>query len=484
MDLAEALYQHLLDRFPADRDYPRGAFYVEGMPPLVASLLGRTLDRWLEHELDALESRWFDFEDPAVRAARAELIVALARTARVPRGAWAETLRYAVELVVRHLVTPARALTDATFEGQPDPLPVGTVRSRLHTFEAYPYLAEIADAYLAQKLPATVDPDTLYGLLLRIERRVTEDYGAEDWLRLLGPLFRLARALPEMKGVPAPLLEVFFEAKGQKALAGAVAERALRVFDEPALHKTLASVLGERAEAGAPAAQPAPEHAAPATAATGHVGVEPAALEDALEDQQPDTPEMPPAPAHTDRVAAGADAADVRGGSTTPFSDAPAVMPAPPDDEEEPLWKQFAREPIGPTLDTALPTPEAPRQTPHGPADGPLWQRFLAGIRGAASGTEPETPGHTPPSTTPSLDELEERVLGKVSPRQRARFVRDLFEGDDAAYAATLQQIDRCETWSEASQVIAREVFRRYRIDIYSDAAVAFTDGVNAVFEG
>jgi hypothetical protein len=245
--LADALYAHLLDRFPPERAYPRGALYAEGMPPLVAGLLGRTLDRWLEHELDALESAWFDFNDPGVRAARAELVVALGRTARVPEAAWAETLRYAVGLVVRHLVTPARALTDATFEGETvGTLPTETVRARLHTFEAYPYLPEIADAWLAQKRPDHVTPDALFDLLTRIDRRVTAEYEAADWLRLLGPMLKLARSVPGLTGVSAEELALFFEAKGHAEAAARLAERVGEVIDESALRQLLLAVQPER----------------------------------------------------------------------------------------------------------------------------------------------------------------------------------------------------------------------------------------------
>jgi hypothetical protein len=531
-DLADSLYTHLLDRFPADRDYPRGALYVEGMPPLVASLLGRTLDRWLEHELDALESRWFDFNDPGVRAARAELVVALGRTARVPRGAWTETLRYAVGLTVRHLATPARALTDATFEGQPDPLPTDTVRARLHTFEAYPYLPEIADAYLAQKRPETVDPETLHGLLLRIDRRVTADYAIEDWSRLLSPLFKLSRHVPDSRGVPAPLLAGFFASKGIDEVADALRQRGDRAVDEAALREILenhlvnppasqahhteppagavdAALEDEEPHrlAGAPEdeeshrlAEEVDQEEAPLERATARAGdlFDDAPPPDAERERQPgpaaEAPSVPagavddesaeavePAPTHEPPAPTVLAAREVE------LPDSPAIVPpAEAEDEEEPLWKRFASG-GGPTVETAVPAgAEAPPRD-AGPVAGgeepaPIWKRFLAGLRGTGEPheTEPLPPAGT---ETPELDALEQRVLGRAGRRQRGRFVRDLFDGDDGAYATVLQKIDRCDSWSAASQTIARDVFRRYGVDIYSPTAVAFTDAVNGAFD-
>jgi hypothetical protein len=128
------------------------------------------------------------------------------------------------------------------------------------------------------------------------------------------------------------------------------------------------------------------------------------------------------------------------------------------------------------------PEPEPPPETP----EEPIWQRFLAGLRGKSDDEPVPAPasGDGGGSGTPSLDELEQRVLGRTARRDRRRFVRDLFAGDDASYATVLQRLSHCDSWTEASQVIARDVFRRYGVDIYSEAAVAFTDAVNGQFEG
>src|SRR5690606_34860470 len=148
---SDALRRHLLQRFPADRDYPRAALHAPGMPPLVATFLERALDRWLEIEREQFRSEWFDFDDPTVQAAEERFFETLARTARVPAEAWKPTLSGAVDLVVRFLTIPARALTDALFEGDSDPLPTPEIRRRLRLFAAYLYFPEVAAAYLDKK---------------------------------------------------------------------------------------------------------------------------------------------------------------------------------------------------------------------------------------------------------------------------------------------------------------------------------------------
>lgn len=508
-DFSDQLFQHLLDRFPGDRDYARGALYAEGMPPLVAGLLGRTLDRWLEHELDSLESRWFDFNDPAVRAARAELVVALSRTARVPRGAWAETLKYAVGLVVRHLVIPARALTDATFEGGFDPLPRDAVRARIHMFDAYSYLPEIADAWLTQKRPETLTPDSLHDLLRRIDKRVCQDYNVEDWLQLLAPLFALVHVLPSQRGIPPDLLATFFRAKGKKEIADRF-EVTGKPLDEFALAEFLRDAIAE-----APASAPTPVDATPKpepepvretpdiSEPSEDVEDIPVAIDDEddseqhqldLDDFSPETGEI-----ESEAIIVEESPGSKRVGDETLFAESGSDVDeskidtdvlnldeeeAPEgDDEPLPLWKRYTSNPP----EAVVPPPTQTTNNANGTTGTPLWQRFLSGLRGSTSAEEApvtDVAENAPiTSTTPLLDDLEREILGENAHKNRRKYVRELFRGDESAYATVLQRLSTCRTWSQASQIIAQDIFRKYEIDIYSDVAVAFTNSANKKFE-
>ncbi len=253
LDLAAALRRQLLQRFPADRDYPRAALRAAGMPPLIGTFLARTLDRWVEIERAQIRSDWFDFASPDVQQAEEQFFDALARTARVPAEAWKGTLGGTVDLVVRYLTTPARALTDAIFEGSADPLSADAVRARLPMFDAYPYFAEVGGAYLERKRTESLEPPDLFGLLDRIDRRVVSEFGPDEWVDLLAPLFALARQVPEFDGVPASLLKRFFEMKGEPGLAMPLGKYAGSALDEEALHALIATVLLEE-EGGDPVA--------------------------------------------------------------------------------------------------------------------------------------------------------------------------------------------------------------------------------------
>ncbi|MEM1117848.1 MAG: hypothetical protein AAF845_04440 [Bacteroidota bacterium] len=162
--------------------------------------------------------------------------------------------------------------------------------------------------------------------------------------------------------------------------------------------------------------------------------------------------------------------------SPTPAPDESPSEPTAPsggsalgDDEEEPLWKRLARE--------QRPEPASPEGPAPGTDPDPLWKRFATPADDAEG--PPVTPDITPLT---ALDALEGRVLGIGDDDRAAWFVADLFRGLPAEYHRTLAALDACRSYTEATQVIEREIFRKHRINPYTDAAVAFVDAVQEQF--
>ncbi|OZC04340.1 hypothetical protein [Rubricoccus marinus] len=150
---------------------------------------------------------------------------------------------------------------------------------------------------------------------------------------------------------------------------------------------------------------------------------------------------------------------------------APAVASEP---ESETLLDRLARQ-RGQTLGT-----DAPLATPEPASADPLWKRF-------AQGGTPEAPPPAPTlhdaMTTPApdapLEAHEAAVLGEAA-ENRDWYTENLFGGDPAAYARVLAQLSNSSSWTDATQIIGREVFRRYKVNIYSEPAVSFTEAVES----
>ncbi len=425
--LAAPLFDRLIDAFPPDRAYPPAAFEGEPMPPPVAHFLARLLERRLRYEAERLElprSPWFDAGHAGVHRARGALVDALAQQGHFPPEAWEASLQQAVEQVAAYLVRPAAALEAFVFQDAAA-VPAADVERRLGYFSGYGYLHETVRMYFQQKNVDEIDPARFAELLRHIDRRMTRDYDAEAWLRLLAPLFDLARrALPGSEdGVPVWLLRAFFDDKD----AGAVTQRL--------------------------------------QAAQERQGVE--ALDEAGLRRLLEKPDPPAAAPEADRAAK------------------PPLTAPPPDETPQghvPLWKQFQRGNAPAAQRQAAPArarapEEPPRPSPAREAL-PRWMQFRPD---AAPATPAPTTKPTPAAPTATdLAGVEQAVLGDTGARNRDLFVKHLFEGAAADYERVLRRIETAPSWAEASQIIAEEVFRKNQVNIYSDPAVLFTDAVEA----
>jgi hypothetical protein len=156
------------------------------------------------------------------------------------------------------------------------------------------------------------------------------------------------------------------------------------------------------------------------------------------------------------------------------------------------MWKQFAQD-----------TSRRHSKNDTADTDGsqPLWTQFQkrtsrSGSGNNASASSPATESQPQPSprasqstASPSpesgddLSTLERAVFGSSNPPKRDLYVQKLFQGDREDYRSVLNRLREIESWSTASQIIASDVFRAHQVNIYSDAAVHFTNAVEAGFK-
>lgn len=146
-----------------------------------------------------------------------------------------------------------------------------------------------------------------------------------------------------------------------------------------------------------------------------------------------------------------------------PAGTAGAKEPAPGDEEVVPLWKRFMPAPEGTPAPGAGPPPGTPD-----PEAVPLWMRFRTNLD--AGGAD--------------LTAIEKAILGEDAHLERERFINHLFSGSAEAYEQVLRRLYAAPTWTQASQIIARDVFKAHQVNIYSPPAIAFTNAVEARYRG
>lgn len=392
------------------------------MPPPVAHFLQHWLRHRLGQETARLElpaSDWFDYDHEAVQHARKALGEALIEHGHFPATGWERFLREAVEQVTAYLVRPATTLASFVFQEDKQTVAVQIIDWRLGYFKGYGYFHKAMRLYIEQKKVPHLDRAHFADLLHTIDRKITKDYDAGAWMRLLAPLFDFARRAGVGTGVPMPILQAFFEDKKAEIilqrLHNARQYQSVETLDEDGLRRLLEAID-----------EPAPVI------------------------QHQTTPAEPP-----------------------PSGSAQGAVPR---------WKQYQQQDPSPPSGPARPrsglarAPEEPRPAPSPNEAQPRWMQFRAE-------TDPQDPEVTlTPDPPTDFAAVEQAVLGEAGPRNRDVFVNNLFDHSIDDYERVLRHLQTAPSWAEASQIIAEEVFRRHKVNIYSDSAILFTDSAEARF--
>ena len=503
--LADPLYHRLRRTFPPGSSYTRADWDEETMPAVVRQFLEHRLRQHSRREVRQMRrarTDWVDYDHPEMEAAVRTFFDAVAAHTRVPADAWDDTLRHAVDYTTAYLVRPVPVLVEFVYGDQDGPLALEAIRQRMQFFRPYPYLREAVRAYAEKRDQEAVARDTFASVLGRVDEGIATDATTDRWLQLLSPLFGVGRYALGQERLPVPLLRTFFEEKGQEGIAERLAEHAREGPEEigPDALSRLIDGAEERA--------------------TEETGRTPTTASDDSPFRDPPAETAPPDDNASDSVWGVSRSDDAAADS--------ASEPAP--GNEEALWKQFQKGKNG--------TSRAHTAERNGGRDTPRWAQFrqdrstradqIADTSEHDAGEQPSTtPKKTDrteasptekaddasarsspdPSSPPSdsdpeprpgrartggvsssaasgdLATLEREILGTENPSHRERYVDELFDGDPSAYQQVLRRLRTADTWSEASDIIASDIFRAHKVNIYSDAAVNFTNTVEARFK-
>ena len=511
---AKALEQRLLRAFPPNQPYVPDAWRTAAVPRVVQSFLQHRLLEQLDeviHSMRQEEMAWVNDSDPELESARAAFEEALRANGQIPESDWPRMVRQAAHVGVSYLVRPVPTATAYLFEGRDTTLSVAYIAYRMQALAPYEYLRKGLDAFARHREVQRLDASTFRETLLKVDRILTRDYSVDRWLDTLQPLFDAAEAAYGEPGCPVRVLHPFFAHKEQTVYADR-----LRVLDDnrSLTQNELRSVLAD-AEADASPPQPATRPTASAAPPDDDLNTQADASSASAETASHATPSMPSSFEPDSATSSDADdAADDVSSDTASLWGRPAERDADPSDADAASASQSDTEAEhGATSnDTHEPTwdvPSGPRDTTPSSEDAssngptPRWKQFHQASErtpAQASSTSDESSaggtarwkqfgqGRTAQdasgnrasgSPTPDqLDALESDALGNLDAGQRRLFVDQLFEGSTTHYATVLSALGDANSWREASQIIAQDVFRRNKINIYSDAAVNFTNAV------
>ena len=495
---AKALEQRLLSALPPNQDYRPSDWRTAVVPRVVQSFLRHRLLEKLDgvvHRMRQHETEWVHTAAPELETARAAFEDALRDNGQIPESAWASMIRQASHVGMAYLVRPIPTAAAYLFEGEDKTLSVAYIAYRMQALAPYEYLRQGLDAFARHRDVQRLDPKTFRTALTRIDRMLTEDYSVDRWLDTLHPLFEATETAYGNAGCPARVLHRFFAHKQQQTYAD-------RLSDLPGDQSLSLEDLQHLMEA----------NDTPDDFSDEDFGAVLQALTQASEEEN--TPDAsasePTAPASTDEPSSNDEEEPVSpfapgardqpfASSSSPSPDSPAASEPASDSESTPAQsspdtdtEEDSSEPTWDIPGQARPVEEngSSSNDPHEPT--PRWKQFHKGNASSAETQEEaasnarwkqfdpkaNAEGNESISVSDRVEELESDVFGESPPTQRDIFLRQLFNDSTDQYAQVLQRLREAGSWNEASQIIAQDVFRKNKINIYSDAAVSFTNAV------
>lgn len=105
----------------------------------------------------------------------------------------------------------------------------------------------------------------------------------------------------------------------------------------------------------------------------------------------------------------------------------------------------------------------------------PMWQRYF-------DTDNTESINQSNRRTEEHFIEKEQGSLKEYLQSEEDYFVSSLFEGSEQRYYQTLDDISNQNYWYDAYELIEAHVFKSDSVDIYSEAAVDFTDRLQNYF--
>ncbi|MEF8816540.1 MAG: hypothetical protein V5A58_07110 [Salinibacter sp.] len=455
--LADALSERLLDTFPAGQAYTSSDWEAGAMPSPLRHYLTHLLRHHHRREVRQLRrarTDWVDYDHPEMENATRAFLDATEQHMQVPRDRWAETLRTAARRTTNYLVRPVPTLTSFVFEDAAGPVPVPQVQWRMRFFGPYAYLHNAVQAFAEKHDRDAFSPDAFERVLRRVDERMTADFSADRWVDVLDPLFDTARHATGDAQISPSLLRTFFAEKDADVLVDRLDTYETTEAPDAVSPDALRRLIDSASPGDAPAEDSLTEDAPTEAPST-----------------RRDTATAPLGPEfHTssnDGPASNADASSEAAPEATPMwkqfeqnATRRGTETDPSNDDAQPLWAQFQQRPSDEPTETNAPSP-SDNATP------------------SSSSSDEQSSVSSPDD---DLSALEREAFGASHTPKREVYIESLFDGDRRAYRDVLQRLRTVESWSEASQIISSDVFRAYQVNIYSDAAVHFTNGIEASF--
>lgn len=527
----QKITQQLIDRLPENDQYYRlNELRSWEFPPFIIRRIKIELERNLAESMIIPKTDWANTNSDAVLDAWQQFVDAIRAEARLPASYAQTVIETAVADVVEILVQPRKNIPEVIF-GSADQLDYDRLAIRVKAIVVYPQFATLILKYMQRKKLDSLSKKRCAHVVTKADEKLTRQYSPLNWAQMLGPLFNLVGG-----ELDTNLLRLFFEDKDKPHIArkfdrmndsltraelieilsspdllnfeGYEEEQSNLFKNQPADDKSISQPKQDIVEDKEGSLNQKPnfteeqqqneEHEIPPP----DIGQESAPKnepENTLNTGFMDQNEMEAEPEEPsedeDSLNAGFSEMtdeEVR----SPFEDDSTPeeeKKVEPDDRAQPEVKSQDRNPEEEQGSKAEPEQKNPVTEPNkekpSSKETPMWMRYMSEEEIEEYKEKKEQAEDEGFIDDPIIDLSEEKALEKKVQKLRKQlsddqdiFIEEIFRGSERAYDEALEDIASYDNWSDLSKYVERDVFKRNLVDMYSEAAVDFTDRLQGYF--
>ena len=515
--IIQQITERLIDRLNENDQYYR----IEELrswefPSFIVRRISVELKRNLSDSMSIPKTDWANTSTDAVLDAWQKFIDAIQDEARLPASYGQAVIETAVSDVIEMMVQPRKNVPDVIF-GAKDELSEEQLHQRLEAVVVYRHFAVVLSRYMRKKELETLSKERCSTVIAQADEKLTSRYSPLNWAQMLEPLFQLLD-----EGIDTNLLRLFFEDKKMPRIArkfdlmNTVLSRAefIEVLSSPEL---LDFNGYEDDQSSLFKDQP------PAENKSGDADSQPVALkekdesvrqnEDAeLQELQPEEQQETSDEIEEVEDNEGDSLNTVFEGETEEEEDEEIISESEESEKEvkgEEIEKEEKSEEIeeeqqeNSSSDTSISStdPEVKEKSETDTEDTtdseeatPMWMRYMSDEEieeykkeyGAEEDEKVDEDGFIDEPiidlTKEDASDEEIKNLSDMLSDEEELFVEEIFRGSDRAFDQAIGDIAAYDSWRDVSKYIEKDIFKRNLVDMYSEAAVDFTDRLQSYF--
>lgn len=508
----QQITQKLIDRLPENDQY----YTVEELrswefPSFIVRRISVELKRNLSDSMIIPKTDWANTSADAVLDAWQEFIDAIEEEARLPASYAQAVIETAVSDVIEMLVQPRKNVPEVIFGAQ-DELSAEQLHQRLEAVVIYRHFAVVLSRYLQKKDLETLSKERCSTIIVQADEKLTSGYSPLNWAQMLEPLFQLQK-----DGVDTNLLRLFFEDKKMPRIArkfdlmNTALSRAefIEVLSSPELldfdgYEDDQSSLFED--------QPPSEDDSDSSTVVSKEKDESIQQSEDDESQELETEDQQLKSADTEETEDEEDDS-LNGVFKEEYEEEEnkEVTSESEENEREEKDEETENKDISEEIgeeeqedsSSEKSTASAEEQeesktdteiTSDSEEETPMWMRYMSDEEieeykeelGAEEDEEVDEDGFIDEPiidlTKESATDKEVKNLRNMLSDDEELFVEEIFRGSDRAFDQAIEDIAAYDSWQDVSKYIEKDIFKRNLVDMYSEAAVDFTDRLQSYF--